>query len=64
MEFVQIEEQRLRECEKLLADLKNEDQMLKPIIEALIAKPLRRFSEHQNKVARRRLARERWSVLG
>ncbi|MFY9618489.1 MAG: hypothetical protein WAM70_08650 [Pyrinomonadaceae bacterium] len=63
VEFVQIEKQRLRESEKLLADLKNEEQMLKPIIEA-DRKTVTSLLEHQNKVAQQQLARERWIGFG
>ena len=59
VEFIELEKQRLKESEKLLNDLKNEEQLLKPIVES-DRRTVESILEVQNRKAQETASRERW----
>jgi sensor c-di-GMP phosphodiesterase-like protein len=63
IEFVELEKQRLQQSEKALNDLKNEEQLLKPIVQS-DRKTVEALLELQNQRAQETLTKERWYAFG
>jgi antitoxin component of MazEF toxin-antitoxin module len=62
-EFVEIEKDRLKQSEKLLNELKNEEALLKPVVES-DRKTVESLLQLQNQKAQENLSTERWYGFG
>jgi sensor c-di-GMP phosphodiesterase-like protein len=63
IEFIEVERQKLQDSEKLVSDLKEQEKLLRPVVEA-DRKIVESLLEIQNQKAQENLSRERWIGFG